>query len=372
MSNKKILIVTSGFYPQNSPRAHRATELAKELARQGHQVTVLLHDRLPNHDAFEKEHNVVIKSMGDRKWKNPDFGKSKVGYFMTRLWFRFFMHAFEYPGIELSFMVDKALKKEKGYDLLISIAVPYPIHWGVAKSWKKGQNIAKTWVADCGDPYYGNKTDSFRKWPHFALVEKWFMRKVDFITIPIEGAKDTYFKEFHSKIKVIPQGFKLNDIGYKGLYKGNEVSTFLYAGGFIQGRRDPRKFLDFLSKVKGDYRFYIYTNKFELIESYQDKIGNKIIIHKYIPREELLEKMATMDFLVNFDNNTSTALPSKLIDYSLVNRPVLNIKRDLDTENIQRFLKGDYSGQMNLPNFDNYWIEKICHQFLDLIEEDPQ
>jgi len=33
-TKKRILIVTRAFYPGNSPRANRATELAKELSRQ--------------------------------------------------------------------------------------------------------------------------------------------------------------------------------------------------------------------------------------------------------------------------------------------------------------------------------------------------
>ena len=32
---------------------------------------------------------------------------------------------------------NKVLKQEKGYDLLISIAVPHPIHWGVAMAREK-------------------------------------------------------------------------------------------------------------------------------------------------------------------------------------------------------------------------------------------
>lgn len=38
---KKILHVTYGFHPAPSPRSFRATELAIELARQGHEITVL-------------------------------------------------------------------------------------------------------------------------------------------------------------------------------------------------------------------------------------------------------------------------------------------------------------------------------------------
>ena len=41
IDRKKILLVSSAFYPEISPRSFRATELAKEFCRRGHDVTVI-------------------------------------------------------------------------------------------------------------------------------------------------------------------------------------------------------------------------------------------------------------------------------------------------------------------------------------------
>ena len=76
-----------------------------------------------------------------------------------------------------------------------------------------------------------------------------------------------------------------------------------------------------------------------------------------------------MDFLVNFDNNTGAALPSKLIDYKIVNRPVLNIKKILDKESIRQFLEGQYYSAMKIDNVDQYRIENVCRKFLSLTDE---
>ena len=51
---KRILIVSRSFYPDNSPRAFRTTELSKEFARQGHHVTVIT-PRVKEHREFEQE-----------------------------------------------------------------------------------------------------------------------------------------------------------------------------------------------------------------------------------------------------------------------------------------------------------------------------
>ena len=49
---KKILLVSNGFYPEISPRSYRATELAKEFYRQGHEVTVITKYRDYNYIDF--------------------------------------------------------------------------------------------------------------------------------------------------------------------------------------------------------------------------------------------------------------------------------------------------------------------------------
>ena len=38
----KILIISGSFYPDNSPRAFRTTELAKRFCKLGHDVTVYI------------------------------------------------------------------------------------------------------------------------------------------------------------------------------------------------------------------------------------------------------------------------------------------------------------------------------------------
>jgi hypothetical protein len=63
---------------------------------------------------------------------------------------------------------------ESGYDLLISIAAPHSIHWGIAWARKDGSPIAGIWIADCGDPFMGKENDTFRPPFYFRYLEKWF------------------------------------------------------------------------------------------------------------------------------------------------------------------------------------------------------
>ena len=75
-----------------------------------------------------------------------------------------------------------------------------------------------------------------------------------------------------------------------------------------------------------------------------------------------------MDFLINFDNNTTLNVPSKLIDYSITGRPVLNIKKEFSAESVTNFLQGNYSDRMQLPDPICYHIRIVSGQFLELLK----
>ena len=369
MDKKKILIVCKTFYPDISPRSFRATELAKELASEGYDVTVLTSRNNPDHIWIESKYGFVIKDLGKTHWKNPNFGKSKIGYFFTRAFYRFLSIFFEYPSLEYTFMVKKYLKNEIGYDLLISIAAPYAIHWGVAKAKEKNRLLTKTWVADCGDPFLFRDIDTFSKPFYFKYIDKWFLSKPDYISIPVESAKNAYNYKYHEKIVIIPQGFKFN-ASLRLSKKRNIRPTFAYAGTFIPRFRDPRPFLDFLSDLKNDFCFIVFTRDGRLIQPYKDKLKDKLIINTYVSRDALMKTLVSMDFLVNFDNNTSTVVPSKLIDYALTGKPILNVEKLMNEKVIQQFFKGDYSSSMKIKNLDQYRIENVCKQFIKLIEDE--
>jgi len=365
----KILIVSRSFYPENSPRAFRTTELVKEFARQGHKVTLLTSKIDELHVPFEKEYGVTIEDWGELKYSDIDTSASNPLFRMGKRVIRRALHLFlEYPNIQLMPKVKRALKNKRGFDLLISVAVPHPIHWGVAQVWNGNQKIAKTWVADCGDPYMGSKIDSFRKMFYFKYLEKAFCRKADYITVPIEGAKEAYYPEFREKIKVIPQGFKFDEVKLnKNGTPDNEIITFAYAGGLFPGGRDPGVFLEYLVQLEQPYRFILYTRDIGMVEPYIKKSSGKIEIRDYIPRSKLLKVLSGMDFLVNFENSTPTMMPSKLIDYYLTGRPVLSVKnKTVNKELLHQFLDKDYSGKLRYDNVDSYRIENVCKRFLEL------
>jgi len=364
----KILMVSNGFFPEISPRSYRATDLAREFCRQGHIVRVITKHREFDYSEFLSECSLDLKMWGKSKYFSvPEFN-NKYMKFLAGIVKRILQLLFEYPGIEDMFKVKKALKSEKNYDCLISFAVPYPVHWGVAWSRTSNHQIAKIWIADCGDPYMGDVIDTFRKPFYFKYLEKSFCRKADYLTVPMKEAINGYYPEFHNKIQVIPQGLNFDQHHNFSEIKNNTCRTFAYAGGFIAGIRDPFQFLRFLNELALPFKFFVYTNQPEFLNNFRNALGEKLIVSSYIPRNELIDILSKVDFLINFDNNTTLNSPSKLIDYAIAGRPVLNITRDFNSEIFLEFLGKNYSRKMVLPDPWQFHIKNVAGQFLELVQ----
>ena len=365
---KKVLVIGTSFYPENSPRSFRTTELVKELCRQGHDVTLYTIKDNQHHPAIEEEFGVKIKDLGKRKFHMLNIQSGpKILVWPKRIINRALQQLFEDPSIELMFKVKKALKKENNsYDLLISIAVPYPNHWGTAWARTKKNNIAKVWVADCGDPYMGAIYDSFKKFFYFKYLEKGFCKKADYIAITKMSMKENYYPEFHSKIIEIPQGFKFEKLNSDNSGH-NPIPTFAFAGSLLPIGRNPSQLLTFLSTVDKPFKFIIYTRNQNLATPFKEALGDKLEIRDYIPRNELLKVLSQMDFLVNIAFDPVHQSPSKLIDYYILGKPIMSsTTSEFDTNMVLEFLEGNYTQQFKISNPEQYRIESVVQQFINL------
>lgn len=358
-----ILLVSGSFYPENSPRSFRTTELAKEFSRKGHKVTVIVPKNDFDYSLFLKQYPINIK------YYNRPSGRrvfTKISFF-DRIIFRLLNRFFAYPGIMMRKPLRRVILKEVGYDLLISIAVPHMIHWEFGRLYSMGKKVATTWIADCGDSFMLNKTTNYRQPFYFKHLEKTWCKHCDYITVPLESEKDNYYNEFVEKIKIIPQGFDFDELDKVSNTPNNVVPTFAFAGSFIPNLRDPRPILEYLCSIDTQFKFIIYTKQKELIDSYQKRLGNKLEIRERIARDELLKVLKQCDFLLNIDNGKAKGRPSKLIDYALSSRPILSLNcSNLDKSLIDEFLIGNYTRQYVIGDIEQFNIKNVAQQFLNL------
>ncbi|MBZ4191518.1 hypothetical protein [Niabella beijingensis] len=362
---KRIAIVTGYYHPLQTPRAFRATELSLELSRRGYHVDV--YSATQNFDTIFQEKNLNVFYLNawhiaetqPRKSANANplksFLKKCVFYFTTGTLFSLFIK-----------LKAKLIFKKK-YNVLISIGLPFHIHWAVGRQ-IKSNNIAERYIADYGDPFSKfNKTSIVA--PYFRWIEKKIMNKFDFITIPTIKSLPAYlWLKDKEKIRIIPQGFDFSKIKLKE-YRKNKIPTFAFAGNFYQNIRDPKILFDYLCKLEqSDFKFILYIKNTQdnllLLNNYVDKLGSKIEIRPPINRQDLIPELSSMDFLINQDNFNSVQSPSKLIDYLLTGRPIFNFNQDqLNINLLDQFLHYDFSSYQSNINIEDYDIRNITTQF---------
>lgn len=359
----KIVIIGFWTYPKITPRAFRTWNLAKCFAEFGHEVVLYAYTGDKNYKE-ETKGLFLVKNLGDcTGWCDDSVNnfKEKLNVRVLR---KLIGEPVLYPYIKCYPHIKSALINEGNIDLLISVAHPHIVHWGVARYIDRSK--VKKWVADCGDPFMCNPFNQ-----HMALLEKVERRwcnKVDYITIPIKNGIKAYYPEFREKIKIIPQGFEIRNIE-KAKYIKNEIPTFGFAGTVYSNLRDPRKLLEYIYEKDLNVKLIIYS-KAKIFFDFKDIMPTKLEIRELVDRSTLIKELSKLDFLINIKNISSVQEPSKLIDYALTERPILDITSQFTAEeiiNFRMFINGDYSNKHENIDINQFSIENVCNSFLGLV-----
>jgi hypothetical protein len=356
----KILIVTKSFFPLLGPRSFRATELAKSFSKQGHEVRVLtFYDK--SHEKFALENGIEINHFSTYIFSKP--GKFILKILNVLLIKLKLSEKLNFPDCLIFFTILFNSSKINNSDFIISIAKPHSINWGIAYLRKKSASKIKTWIADCGDPFYNNP---FRKYSSiFKSFDKLFYEKVDYVTVPVDISLESYDASYLSKFIVIPQGFDIeNDLKLRRKFVESNIVKFAYAGNFYKNNRDPKELISYLLTSKMDFRFYIYTNS-KLVNAYIPLNDDRFIVSGFIERESLIENLSKLDFLISINNEGGVQSPSKLIDYGIAGRPILVLENNKVDGRLNEFLHKDYSNraEVDLKLFD---VNRISQLFINL------
>lgn len=359
----KILIISNHAYPAQGPRAFRTTELSEQLVKMGHDV--ILYTVLGKYDysQYEQETGVKMRDIAPRFATSANDGTGRYNLF-DKFMYHFFHRLLLWPQCEFHFAVEKIIKDNPKMDMLITIAYPHSIHSGAARAKKKYPNIfPRTWIADCGDPFMLNPFSKFPK--YMEKYERMWCEGCDYIALPTAESYKGYYKEYWGKIKVIPQGFDFSKTPIAE-YKKNEVPTFLFMGSIYPGVRDVHSFLDYLLTYNKPYKF-ILMMRTPLEEKYLTESKGQIqyIIGK--GRKDVVLECSKADFLINITNPNSVQTPSKLIDYGISARPILDVGNVfVEKDNFEAFMNGDYSQRHKIDFLDDYKIKNVAEKFVSL------
>jgi hypothetical protein len=360
---KTIALIARSIFPTQTPRSMRATNLAIALAEKGYHVNIYCLKGKYDYSEFENKYSVKVNDLGQSRLGN---GNSDSGTQSKNILFKIIRRLFGklimFPELEISYMIYKNRKLIQSNDSYISIAIPYAIHFGMINVVETG----KIWISDCGDPFIGNPIYSYPS--YFKWLQNKWVKKTTFITIPTEKAIPAYPSNFKDKIRVIPQGFPIT-YGLDKNYSQNSVPTFCYSGNIYLDNRNPTFFLNYLSELTIDFKFIVYTKHIMFFSKFKEKLKDKLIINDFIPREDLLIELSKMDFLINFKNDSEVQVPSKLIDYYMVQRPILEISSTFDEQEkkeFKNFVQFKFNNKIK-HDVTKYDINNVADKFIDLL-----
>lgn len=406
----KLLIIMHEFTPARSPRAYRWGAIAEQLARDGHQIDVVCSWKpgLPRHESGP----VCVERVGDRLAahlrqqlaKPPSAGASRpwqsdpiapprasllakaAAFAYYRLWKLVY-----WPDAQCLFMppalrAARRLLSAHTYDALITVSLPFCCHLvGLAL---KRSNPNLRWIVDIGDPFallHDIPLNNHRLYARLnRRAEAAVLRRADHVAMTTRGAWEEYRREFDldiDKVSIIPplQSLPSRSDSTRVRRSGtvSDAVRIVYCGRLYNDIRSPQYLLKLWQRlndlkangVPAQLHFYGEIGDCAgVFEPYRAFLGERLFLHGQVERPVIAAALAEADVLANIGNSTSHQLPSKIVEYIGMGKPILNLvshARDCTLE-----LLADHPATLNLRT-DVDDLETNAGRAAQLIERLP-
>jgi glycosyltransferase involved in cell wall biosynthesis len=197
------------------------------------------------------------------------------------------------------------------------------------------------WLVDLGDPFSfaeeapPNNLRLYRRLN--ARFERSCFAAAHSVSVTTSEARDRYaalFPESAQKIAVIPPLVALPEAGSR-VGKGGrpDRQRLAFLGRLYPTIRRPDFLLAIFSALAEEpggerYELHFYGETWECQASfaaYAHMVGRNLFLHGPVPRDRAASAMRSADVLVNIGNDTRYQLPSKIVEYAMTGRPILNL-----------------------------------------------
>lgn len=355
----KILIISYHFYPENNPRAFRWYEISKQFAAKGIEVDVITNNN--GNSSFEMKKGIRIFRVGNsmpnyykssknnftknknilNNIKNSIYSMLKIihQYTWKKLYWPDFAFLWYFHGIRKS----NSLMINHKYNKIITVSLPFTCHLIGLRLKQKYPDLF--WLADSGDPFSfsdlgGINNTSLYKNLNYKFEDKIFQSS-DKLTFTTQGTVDQYSKLFPaslSKLIVIPPLVKTykHKLKMKNIFNKtkNDKIILSYFGVLYKDIRNPEGLLfmldsliNFQNKLKFKIELHFFGDHSSCLDTFQQysSLSENIIFHGSVSKEIALMSMYQSDVLINIGNHTNYQLPSKIVEYVAVSKPIINI-----------------------------------------------
>jgi glycosyltransferase involved in cell wall biosynthesis len=359
---RTIVIVSFSYWPVANARAFRWTALAEDWTRRGLDVHVVcgLHPARPDEEAVNgvQVHRVGVPAIervrarlaarrarsfvpggtappargaGAREWvfralsfANRHVWRNVYWPDTTCLWYA--------PARRKA----AALVGARRADALISVS---PTYTAVAVGYRvrRRSRARLRWLVDLGDPFSFLEEAPPNNLRLYRRLNRRFERAcfaaADAVSVTNPATRSRYaslFPESARKLVVIPPlvslpelpppaadaGARTRLVFLGTLYRTIRRPDFLLALFAALAARQPGPELHFFGDVRECESSFA---------PYAALAGGALHLHGVVSRERALQAMADASVLVNLGNQTAYQLPSKVVEYALTGKPILNI-----------------------------------------------
>ncbi|EQC43328.1 hypothetical protein [Bacteriovorax sp. Seq25_V] len=348
--NKKILIVSYFYPPQNAIAAQRPASWYKYWTRLGFDVEVLTTPKsfyseekqtTPNiyevepHKIYNKIRKFyhssvkgVVQTNNTNEHKNGI--KSKLKKWLVSRGLSTSTRMPDASDLWIGNAKEWIKAKETKWDLVVSTFGPYSTH--IIASWAKENGYARKWCADYRDLWTGDTI-----YPGFfplTLIEDKLeynlLQNADFISV-ISEAQKTYFetKLYRPNVYIFENGFDIEEIDIlekgKSLLSKDKINI-TYTGSIYPGKRDPAPLFKAMKNLieKGNKLDLICVNFYgQNVGVLHDEVKRMgleeyVRIEGMVGREESLKIQKDSDvllFLESTENDDQGVVSGKLFEY---------------------------------------------------------
>ena len=357
MKNKRILIVTHQFLPFVSPRTTRWSYLIDELVGKGNKVTVLSGT---NPENIQKNYDVIY--FGNKKFSSnirrvrQESNDSTNNLFKKNIYsilkkiYRFLFKTFSWPDYAMFWAVTIFRNRKRindNYDIIISVSLPFTSHL-CAYILKK--RIHADWYMDIGDPFTLKINSPENNKIIYSFLNKIYERKFYKIASKIifthKEVAELHENKFNIDESKIVIGYPIASVNEQNIniasnynYKVTPIKIG-YFGAFTKYVREPNNYIKnivnpFFEDV--EHKWYVNQESKKYFASIK-----KTSLHKFIdivPRKEALKIMVNeIHILLSIGNLNKYQMPSKVIEYLSLGKPVLHYA-EIEDDPIYNFEK---------------------------------
>jgi glycosyltransferase involved in cell wall biosynthesis len=354
----RILVLSERFWPETDPRAIRWGAICREWGNAGNEVRVLCG---PGRDATTSLPGVEIHRLGGRWTRNVTTGapaerKSPspwtawrtAGWSFVRnlrdlTWKKLWWPDYACLWQQRAATCARAMA-EWTPDALVTVSNPYSSHLAglrVRSFWPHAR-----WLADIGDPFSLPNAPAVNHRTLYEAknrrLEQRVFEQADVLSVTTEATARAYRAELPigaAKLVVIPPLVDKTLCAaalsppQETLRQVSGTQRIVYCGRLYAKLRGPGPILAAFAHFVQEYplprwEMHLYGPVDECrteIDPWRTTLGDRLIVHGAVPRAEAWRAMQQADVLLNVGNDNPCQLPSKLVEYVSLGKPILNV-----------------------------------------------